>query len=111
MKHRQTLLILCLLLTACVALPGCFSFKGDVGVPEGYGMAPTPTSSIPQANPNDKADLIRENQQLRERVAWLDNENRKDAGRYAKKENEVAEIQADMARIAAERDQYLRGGR
>ena len=60
---------------------GCY--KADVQVPD-YGSwgQPPPPAIITPANPNDKADLIRENQELRDRLAWVENQNHHDAHEY-----------------------------
>jgi hypothetical protein len=95
------------LLAAMGSLAGCV--KVDAKAPEGIGWgSPPPAASIPSADPASKADLLRENQQLRQRVAWLDEQNRKLARKSGEVEADKREIQADMAKIAAERDRYLR---
>jgi len=103
----RRILLIVLLLAAAGALGGCF--KADVKLPKNLGGGSPPSvSAIPRADPASKADLLRENQQLRRRAAWLDEQNRKAAKKYAKLENEQREIQDDMVKIAAERDRYLR---
>lgn len=99
---------------ACAALAlglltssGCF--KADVTVPEiPYGSSPPPPAQVPKANPDDRADLLRENEQLRQRIAWLE----QDSVRLEKKQRSLAkdltEIQADIDKAAAERDRYRR---
>ena len=100
-------LLLIAMSAAMVGLAGCV--KVDAKAPENIGWgSPPPASSIPQADPSSKADLLRENQQLRQRVAWLDEQNRKLAKKSGEIEADKREIQAEMAKIAAERDRYLR---
>ncbi len=95
---------------AMVSLAGCV--KVDAKAPENMGWgSPAPAASIPQADPSSKADLLRENQQLRWRVAWLDEQNRKLAKKSGELENDNREIQTEMAKIAAERDRYIRARR
>jgi hypothetical protein len=104
---KPATLIVCLTVAAAVMLPGCF--KADVRLPENIGVgSPAPGAAIAPADPSSKADLLRENQQLRARIAWLDEQSRESAKDFAELENEQREIQADMAKIAAERDRYLR---
>jgi len=106
---KKTILCTSLLLIAMSAFTGC---SVQAKAPENLGLgawgSPPPPASIPRADPTSKADLLRENQQLRQRVAWLDEQNRKSARKYSELESDKREIQADMAKIAAERDRYLR---
>ncbi len=91
-----------------MAMPtGCV--KVDARAPEdGSWGSPPPPASIPKASPSSKSDLLRENQQLRERVAWLEEQNRKSATKSSELEDEKRDIRAEMDRIAAERDRYRR---
>ncbi len=86
---------------------GCV--KVDAKAPENisWGSQPPP-ASIPRADPSSKSDLLRENQQLRERVTWLEEQNRKSATKSRELEDEKQDIQAEMDKIAAERDRYRR---
>ena len=108
---KRTILLVSLFLIAMPAamcgLAGCV--KVDAKAPESIGWgSPPPLATIPSADPYSKADLLRENQQLRQRVAWLDEQNRKLARKSGEIEADKREIQADMVKIAAERDRYLR---
>ena len=95
------------LLLAAAATGGCY--KADVKLPENIGIGSPPAgAAIVPADPASKADLLRENRQLRARAAWLDEQIRKAAKKYAKLENEQREVEDDMAKIAAERDRCLR---
>ena len=107
---KRTILIASLLLAAMGSLAGCVNVNAKAPESMGWG-SPPPQASIPPADPASKADLLRENQQLRQRVAWLDEQNRKLAKKSGELESDKREIQADMAKIAAERDRYLRAGR
>ena len=102
---NRTVITAWVVLVAALDLPGCY--KVDVKLPRGVGDPP-PTGAIAQADPANKTDLLRENRQLRQRIAWLDEENRDAAKEYAELENEQLEIQADIKRFAAERDRYRR---
>jgi peptidoglycan hydrolase CwlO-like protein len=96
---------LCLVLMGLAA--GCVNV--DARAPEGaFWGTPAPTATIPQADPASKADLLRENQQLRERIAWLDAQVTKSTGKSRELGEDKREIQAEMAKIAAERDRYKR---
>jgi hypothetical protein len=107
---KRAIVLVSLLLAAMGGLAGCV--KVDAHAPESIGWgSPPPAASIPQADPSSKADLLRENQQLRQRVAWLDEQNRKLAKKSGEIEADKREIQAEMAKIAAERDRYLRARR
>ena len=107
---KRTILLAGLLLIAMGSLAGCV--KVDAKAPENIGWgSPQPQASIPSADPSSKADLLRENQQLRQRVAWLDEQNRKLAKKSGEIEADKREIQAEMAKIAAERDRYIRARR
>lgn len=96
------------LLLIVTSLPtGCV--KVDAKAPENISWGtPPPPASVPRADANSKSDLLRENQQLRERVAWLEEQNRKSARKSQDLEKDKREIQAEMDKIAAERDRYRR---
>jgi hypothetical protein len=90
-----------------VGLWGCG--KASVTIPDNYGIpggSPPPPATIVPADANSHADLVRENQQLRARVAWLENQNRRSSGKYESLAKDEDEIRADMKKIAAERDRY-----
>jgi len=103
----RPILCISLLILAMGVLSGCV--RVNAKAPEDIPwVTPAPTASVPRAQPNSKADLLRENQQLRERIAWLDEQNRKLAKEHSELKSDKREIQADMAKIAAQRDRYLR---
>jgi len=84
---------------------GCF--KADVTVPDvPYASSPAPPANIVKANPGDRADLIRENQQLRQRVAWLEQDSARLDKKVRSLQNDQVKIQADIDKYAAERDRY-----
>ena len=88
-----------------VALSGCF--KANVEVPDVPGVpGPPPSGNIRAANPNDKDDAIRENQELRARNAWLEQQIK---GRQKKRDDlrrDQQNIQADIDRTQRERARY-----
>ncbi len=90
-----------------ILVGGCF--KADVEVPSyaGWGR-PAPAANIPPANPNDKADLVRENQQLNDRLAYLEEQNRKLSGKSQNQKREMAKIQSQIDDLSRQRDQYKR---
>ena len=84
---------------------GCFNFHAEVPEPPGFGDAP-PSGDVRKANPTDKADVIRENQELRARIAWLE---RQIEGRQKKRDDlrrDQQNIQADIDRTQRERARY-----
>ena len=105
----MTKVLLCAgLLLILTGLPaGCVNV--DAKAPDNISWgSPPPAASIPQANPTSKSDLIRENHQLRDRVAWLEEQARKSPEKSRQLAGDKQEIQADMAKIAADRDRYRR---
>jgi len=103
----RSILCISLLVLATGALSGCV--RVNAKAPEDIPwVTPAPAASVPRAEPGSKADLLRENQQLRERIAWLDEQNRESAKKHSELESDKREIQAEMAKIAAQRDRYLR---
>jgi hypothetical protein len=100
-------LLPCALLSLGLAMsPGCF--QADVTVPDiPYASSPPP-ARIAKADPNDKADLLRENQELRQRVAWLEEDNARLERKQRGLAGDLAKIQADIDKTAAERDRYRR---
>lgn len=102
---KRTILVLGALMLA--GLAGCG--KASVTVPENVGVfvgGPPPPATIAPGNPNSHEDLVRENQQLRDRVAWLEDQNRRLYGKHEKLGVKMDEIRAEMAKLAAERDRY-----
>ena len=105
----MTRVLLCAgLLLICMGLPiGCV--KVDAKAPENISWgSPPPPASIPQAEPGSKSGLLSENQQLRDRIAWLEEQSRKSARKSKELDSEKQDIQAEMGKIAAERDRYKR---
>lgn len=83
---------------------GCV--KVDAKAPS-FGESPPPASVV-SAEDGDKADLLRENQQLRDRIAWLEKENHKLVKKSRDLDEDMQDILEDMEDIAAERDRYKR---
>ena len=96
-----------LLLTSICLPVGCI--KVDAKAPENISWgSPPPVASIPRADPGSKSYLLRENQQLRDRVAWLEEQNRKSARKSTELTGDKQDIQAEINKVAAERDRYKR---
>ncbi|MFB3893662.1 MAG: hypothetical protein ACE15C_16740 [Phycisphaerae bacterium] len=96
-------------IAALVALgAGCAQGDLKIRYPSSWGGAEAPPANIAPADPNSIADLRRENVQLKDRIAWLEDHIRKSDSEYKKKQRDVDEIKADIARFAAERDRYKR---
>jgi len=88
-----------------LVLTGCFNANVQVPEPPAFG-APPPATTIRPANANDRDDVIRENQELRARNAWLE---RQIADRQRKHETlrrDQDNIKADIARTQRERERY-----
>ncbi len=106
MWKYPALTLLCL---GALVAGGCF--KADVTVPEvPYSSPPpsTPSAVIPSAVGGDRGDLLRENQQLRARVAYLQDENARLQRKQSSLQKDLGKIQADIDKAAAERDRYRR---
>ena len=94
-------------LLGLLTIAGCF--KADVTVPDVlYSSYSAPPAHIVKADPNDRTDLLRENQQLCQRIAWLEQDNARLDKKICSLQNDQAKIQADTDRAAAERDRYRR---
>ncbi len=104
------LLIAAVATAALVASSGCVNVKAperiNIGGDDVYSSPPS--SVIPPADPNSATDLRRENEQLRRRIAWLKNQNRKLDKKINDLRKDADEIRADMKKIADERDRYKR---
>ena len=88
-------------------LAGCM----QVDAP-GYGGSwgrPEPSAVITPANPNNKADMVRENGELRNRLEWVEYDNRKLARKYNELTDDIAKARNKRDQYAAERDQYRSG--
>lgn len=87
-----------------LALGGCW--RADVTIPDYGGSGPAPGLQVAPANPNSKADLLRENHELRAANQWLRDQNAKDSRSYDKMAREKQEIQAEIQRARSQRDRY-----
>ena len=88
-----------------LVLAGCFRANVEVPEPPAFG-GPPPNGKIRPAKPDDKDDVIRENQELRARNAWLE---RQIEGRRKKHDDlrrDQQNIQADIDRVQRERARY-----
>lgn len=88
---------------------GCMKVDATVPAHGGWG-APEPPAVITRANPSNKADLVRENTQLRDRLAWVEGQNRKLSNKYNEITDDITKARAKRDQYAAERDMY-KGGR
>ncbi len=82
--------------------------QGDVKVRYPTWGTEAPPATIAPANPNDPSDIRRENVQLKQRIDWLNERIGKSDSDYKKKQRDVEEIKADIAKATAERDRYKR---
>ncbi len=84
---------------------GCV--KVDAKAPQGlYRTEPPPLSAIARANSDDRADLVRENQQLHDRQDWLIDQARRSEKKLASIDKDKQEVQADINRLLAEQEKY-----
>jgi len=93
------------LLLATVTLGGCFSFKGSVPDVPGWG-GPPPPATVVSADPNSKPDVIRENSQLRERVAWLEKQIQGRKNKVQKLQQDEANTRRDIDRLNGDLRRY-----
>jgi len=86
-------------------LTGCF--KASVEVPDvpRWGEPP-PTSNVRPADSNDKTDVIRENQELRARNAWLERQIEGRQRKHADLLHDQKKLQDDIARTQRERARF-----
>ena len=88
-------------------LSGCFQAHGEATVPSGWGIpSEAPSATIAPANPKSVEDLSRENQQLRQRIAYLERDNGSLQKKQNDKERKIADIRAENDKIAAEAARY-----
>lgn len=104
----MALSILAMGTAGCLKVDASLPKRISVGGNEVYS-APPPADIAP-ADPNSKADLIRENDQLRQRISYLENDIRKLSHKTQDQDHDIADIRADMQKIASQRDRYKRGG-
>jgi hypothetical protein len=86
-------------------LAGC----ATVTVPDYAGGSwgrPEPSAAITPGNPNDKADLVRENTELRDRLAWVESRNRSLSRKYNDLADDMAKAREKTSQYAADRDRY-----
>ena len=67
---------------------------------------PEPSAVITPANPGNKTDLVRENTELRDRLAWVENRNRGLTKKYNDLADDMAKVREKTDQYAAERDRY-----
>lgn len=103
-----------IMLAVCLLLPLAGCFQGDVTVPDQVVIggrevySSPPPALIAPANSNSPTDLRRENLELKNRIAWLQQQNEKSSRKYDNLGKDMADISADMAKISTERDRYRR---
>lgn len=100
----RAILFVCLLFLAA-GLWGCVNAHVTIPDYSSYMSAPPP-ATIPKADPSSKADLLRENQQLRDRTAYLEREIASGQKKSAKLDGEARDVQAKIQKVEAERDRY-----
>lgn len=97
--------VLIVVVGGLLLLAGCF--KADVEVPQNIPLGRSaPPAQVAQAPQNDQTGLARENQQLRERISYLQNQNLKHSRKYAELENDMNKVRDEINRLAAQRDRY-----
>lgn len=99
------LLRLAAVVLATLTLGGCFSFKGEIPSVPSWGEPP-PAGTIVTANPNSKPDVVRENQQLRDRVAWLEHQIQGRQNKVQKLQREQADIQREIDKLNGDLRKY-----
>jgi hypothetical protein len=90
-------------------LAGCMKVDAQAPYYGGSWGRPEPSAVITPASPNNKADLVRENGELRDRLAWVENDNRKLAHKYNELTDDIAKARSKRDQYAAERDRYRSG--
>lgn len=89
------------------AAAGCFKATLPESIDVGtYNGSPAPPSYVAPADAGNSADVRRENAQLRQRVAYLEDQNHRLSKKSADLGREMDDIRADMGKIAVERDRY-----
>ena len=99
----KTILLTCLGI-AGLLLSGCVNV--DARPPENLWGDPPPAASVSEADSGSKADLLRENRELHDRIDWLEEQNRRSAKKLRDLQREEEDLRAEMEQIATERDRY-----
>ncbi len=101
-------MLLTVLAAACLAalVSSCAEIKAPERITYPGGWSTAPPANIPPADPNSLSDLRRENQQLRDRTAWLEDHIRKLQNSQRKNDDEINKLHIEMDNLAAERDRY-----
>lgn len=96
---------------ATALLAGCATI--DVPrTPDVYvGGGPPPPAAVAPGDPGIPGDLQRENHQLKARIAWLEDQIRRSNSKLRGKDEDIAELRAELNKLAAERDRYRREAR
>ena len=103
-----------LALVAGLAMAGCFS--ANVKAPENINLgggdiySAPPPANIPHADPNSLEALRLENQQLRDRIAWLENNIRKSQEKSDDTAKKIEKVSAEKSEYEAQRDRYKAAG-
>jgi septal ring factor EnvC (AmiA/AmiB activator) len=95
-----------------IGLAGCIDVNANVPDRIQLNGSPVytapPPAQIPAADPNSAADLRRENQQLRERIAYVQQRNEKLAKEDRKLLSDVEETNKDIAALTQQVERYQR---
>ena len=100
----RTILIVSLVAIGLGMTAGCV--KVDAKAPS-FDRSPPPATVTYAAN-SDKADLLRENQQLRNRLAWLGKENRKLADKSYDLGEDIDELLDEIDKLDSECERFRR---
>lgn len=101
------------MLFGSLALGGCLSV--DATAPESIVLngrevyAAAPPANIPVADPNSTQDLRRENQQLQDRIVWLDGHIQKLQNSSNGLARKIGEAAAKLRKLTAQLERAKRG--
>jgi len=93
------------LFVGVLMLTGCFRTSVEVPEPPGFG-GPTPTGNVRPANSNDKGDVVRENQELRARNAWLERQIDDRQKKHGNLRRDQEKLRDEIGRVQRERARY-----
>jgi peptidoglycan hydrolase CwlO-like protein len=100
------------MLFVALALGGCMSVNAtapeNIGVGGSEVYSAAPPASIPVADPNSLQDLQRENQQLKDRAAWLDGHIQKLRNKSNDMSRKIDEALAKLRKLSDQRDRFKR---
>ena len=91
-----------------VLIGGCATIDVPSTPNVNVGGGPPPPAVVVAADSSSPSDVQRENRELKARIAWLEDQIRRSSSKTRGQDKDIAELRAEIDKLAAERDRYRR---